>query len=1615
MAMQRPFRCNAGVAASHFSQEEFLYAPRDAARIAHMSESELSNSLGKRSREYFPACQKCGKCHHSDLAADKCRRALDVVPLCQTCGKTHHSDLAADKCQRAQSAIAHHTDVARRRAEKAESSALRAIELAAAHCHRCGGTHKSDAKRIRCHNQRPALPFEDGRGADGVAGVNPKSELAFNRNVADFRKVLAAQEMVYCKHCSEAWFSPKPTDAVLADGGGFCVTERCSNCKSRSVAATASHAQRFSEANSMHPKPPPPELEVLTEIEEALISLHAPVLRVFRLRGGQNGYGGSCVALTQDIGAVARSLPRKMDDLDVVVFSKSIDASEEGGAAVLKTFRVRREVIRTWLHFLKACNPLYGHVQIESESIDALPLDSRDTLHHVRLRQDADVEPMMLDSGELIGSGDIQHMVLDGVAGNANSSEDTLKSKVLEWPKQSDGAVQEYGHPGLFAKCFPSVFPYGIGDPTSPSRNFTVSLSDGIHHLQKYAYITPENKLVWPFAQHRLAPYYAHDVHLRQSLLGQSTVFMKQHEHGDAEFPSTRDGLLEALEDPVKSVQMLKLINRYAGNCLGTNGYWSRRKEELVSLCESKPPHLWWTLSAADLHWPDLRRFVSDPLHAPHLVDAWFTLRVQEYVKWFFGDDCEWIWWRIEYQSRGSAHAHGCSRLKNFVDLDALYEIARIGRCAGATDEESARGAESEIELCRIADQFCCGMSLDPDVDALADARSPPIAFNPDAVHPASVAYDSPTLEHFRLADLLNKVQRHAHRKSYCGCDGNGCGKCRFHAPWQLLSQTHFVWTIDSENNPKGILNFKRNDRWMNTYHPVGMQAWNANMDIKLIYNIECLADYLCAYATKCEKLSKQALRTMSACARQFDDASGAQKIVRSMFIRGHGQRDMSGQEVAHCNLNMPLVRQNVKYVSLDLRKGVGVGGRLLDLDENAASLVVPSIMEWYGRRCDPSHWGEAHQHFAASTANCSLHDFVLQFNYTKRGKLAPRAQSTDMLIINAFPRIRSPRGGKLYPEYCKLQLTLHHPWTHFAPWSADAAAVQLWETVGGRKGKLDAAIVAAAALQDPIEDHHLSQDSSCDELLQGLHDAVYREVSDSFADTDWHQVHEYDVDPTVLSKALEKSKRDAQGQHASSAKRDVLLDAAQQSVVDAFCASQSNGRMLLIGAGGTGKSEILFRIKETLGERVLVTATTGKAAALIDGATVHSAINAPVKKKQMKELSGPALDNLQNRLALVTHLIIDEFSMINGSFLHWIDRRCQQAKFCSEPFGGLSVLLSGDPAQLAPMGGHPLWVDVASANSDCEAIGMMLYGLFSTVFCLTKNYRQGTAHAHDLADFLANYRMGALTDENWRWFESRSQDCVAAAEFSAASESGIHLYPVNDQVKSRNVEKLGHISTTMHTPVAIFPAKNSCPKAAKAPNKLAGGLDQVVCLSIGATVMVTQNLYTEQGIVNGASGFVVDFVKEGSDCVAVIVNIPKYRGPPLCGAAVERRTWVPIPRKEATWCSGKAATTCKREQFPLTLSFAITIHKSQGSTFTEPIVMDIGKSDRTCGSTYVALSRCTASNQVFHPGYARDRLTKNFDSAAFKCRMKEEQRLVRLHNARVAAVPSAADAHCRS
>ena len=82
-----------------------------------------------------------------------------------------------------------------------------------------------------------------------------------------------------------------------------------------------------------------------------------------------------------------------------------------------------------------------------------------------------------------------------------------------------------------------------------------------------------------------------------------------------------------------------------------------------------------------------------------------------------------------------------------------------------------------------------------------------------------------------------------------------------------------------------------------------------------------------------------------------------------------------------------------------------------------------------------------------------------------------------------------------------------------------------------------------------------------------------------------------------------------------------------------------------------------------------------------------------------------------------------------------------------------------------------------------------------------------------------------------------------------------------------------------------------------------------------------------------------------------------------------------------------------KRQQSPLRLAWALTIHKSQGLTLAKAWI-DIGKSERTAGVSYVAISRVkTLASSVIEP-MTYERLTSLKSSANLQYRLEEETRL---------------------
>ena len=77
---------------------------------------------------------------------------------------------------------------------------------------------------------------------------------------------------------------------------------------------------------------------------------------------------------------------------------------------------------------------------------------------------------------------------------------------------------------------------------------------------------------------------------------------------------------------------------------------------------------------------------VSMVLRHQHIVDEYFSTRVQQFMESFLRNDrslkCTYFWYRVEYQQRRTAHVHGCFRLNSDPGITQMTEKVRDGRIA---------------------------------------------------------------------------------------------------------------------------------------------------------------------------------------------------------------------------------------------------------------------------------------------------------------------------------------------------------------------------------------------------------------------------------------------------------------------------------------------------------------------------------------------------------------------------------------------------------------------------------------------------------------------------------------------------------------------------------------------------------------------------------------------------------------------------------------------------------------------------------------------------------------------------------------------------------------------
>ena len=161
------------------------------------------------------------------------------------------------------------------------------------------------------------------------------------------------------------------------------------------------------------------------------------------------------------------------------------------------------------------------------------------------------------------------------------------------------------------------------------------------------------------------------------------------------------------------------------------------------------------------------------------------------------------------------------------------------------------------------------------------------------------------------------------------------------------------------------------------------------------------------------------------------------------------------------------------------------------------------------------------------------------------------------------------------------------------------------------------------------------------------------------------------------------------------------------------------------------------------------------------------------------------------------------------------------------------------------------------------------------------------------------------------------------------------------------------------------------------------GNLKKNLIVKINAKVMITTNISVTDGLTNGAKGTVTNVVidERRGKMITILVSFDsKHIGQEAMHKSVYKSTnqnVVPIYQTQATFpIHKKASCQATRCQFPLTLAWAVTIHKCQGLTLPEIIIdMTPAKGRFKPGEAYVAFSRVRTIDKLHIINYTQNQI----------------------------------------
>ncbi|KAI8423307.1 hypothetical protein MSG28_014329 [Choristoneura fumiferana] len=1000
----------------------------------------------------------------------------------------------------------------------------------------------------------------------------------------------------------------------------------------------------------------------------------------------------------------------------------------------------------------------------------------------------------------------------------------------------------------------------------------------------------------------------------------------------------------------------------------GSNAYWQNACSNLIAMVKNLGPPTWFlTLSCNDLNWDDMlkallisagrpnespsnlsfsdrQKLVEDH---PVTLSRQFMIRVNAFMRFLkndhhvLGGKLVDFWWRIEFQNRGSPHLHMLCWIENAPHFDTPE-----GRSL-------------------INETISCSLNNDDD----------------------------------ELNEIVKRVQIHNH-SSTCYKKRNDL-HCRFNFPRPVSDQMTLLGPDETIRNNGRFCILKRSpaEQYVNNYNPQILKLWRANMDIQACGNVTAVSYYIAKYTSKHEPQDVgQAVKDAVSRVRASRGDIGRQLFAVSMAILNH--RRVSACECAYrlCHLKLRDSSRKVVFVNT-CRPHERY--RILRYDSDHGQ-TYQNIFDKYVQRPDSlehlslAEFAVNYEHVTRSTDNEDDGDAEAYDNVEEGVEAAPttirllngsvmKKRTKPAILRTRYYTQMGDREGYFYSylvahvpfrnenilmagyETCEEAFMAHRH--ELRPFHGDS--VEQFQYIERELQQVIGQVLALADNSQFDDANGNDRDKNADNHNIGA-------IVDGYDP----RVADVDIEIEEVGDELHINITDEEF-HAMVSSMNVdqrrIFDEVTKRIRNEITKTNENVplKLFVTGGAGCGKTFVLKTIVQHIrrcyapttdlllnATFVEVTAPTGVAARLINGKTIHSALCLGIEKGKAtvyRQMTGQRLEDMRRKWRHIRWLIIDEISMVSYEVLRSIHLRLQELKNCNDIFGGVNIIIFGDIMQLSPVKGS--WCFQQPFTFQGEPHLWRYFGLCE----LKTNVRQ--QNDCQFIDILNHLRVGELSMEQYEILLERSR-VPLIGDF--ADGEAVRIFPTVKLVNDYN-EKMVELMArtvkiyTLHAhdeskEPATYGEKPNLSSIPQDPN-CTGGLVSSIKIAIGARVMLRMNLKVSEGLVNGSMGIIKklewnglrrDQLEEGELPKLIFIE---FDDKSIGRSFKEENGWVPIQPQSLTFQGLKGYGNIERIMFPFILSWAVTVHKLQGTT-VEKAVVYLGKKTFAKGQAYVALSR---------------------------------------------------------